>query len=201
MNLTFFIQSSTVHLNNYSIKDLPGSSGRFDVISRCILAALLNGNEIEKNVQIWVFLSNYGTFIFDVSNLSVNNFPKTELTFAKYFIEIILNRKSFQIGITQINDNPLRKVKILDISLIDALKAFLKNDYKLYILYEKGMDFFENINELSSEKNLGFVIGNQSGEVVSSGELRTLNLTNVSFGSQSYLASSVIKLIKLYLLR
>ncbi len=71
MNLTFFIQSSTVNLNKFSIKDLPGSSGRFDVISRCVLAALLNGNEIEKNVQIWVFLNDYGTFVFDISNISV----------------------------------------------------------------------------------------------------------------------------------
>ena len=199
MNLTFFIQSSTVNLNNYSIKDLPGSSGRFDVISRCVLAALLNDNEIEKNVQIRVFLSDYGTFIFDVSNLSVDNFPKTELIFAKYFIEVILNKVSFQTGILQFPDNPLKKIKIVDINLIDALKDFLKNDYKLYLLYEKGVDFFENVKEFRSEKNLGFIIGNQSG--IDSEQLRALNLINVSFGSQSYLASSVIKLIKLYLLR
>jgi len=199
MNLTFFIQSSTVNLNNYSIKDLPGSSGRFDVISRCVLAALLNGNEIEKTVQIWVFLSDYGTFIFDVSNLSVDNFPKTELIFAKYFMEVILNKVSFRTGILQFPDNPLKKIKIVDTNLIDALKDFLKNGYKLYVLYEKGVDFFENVKEFRSEKNLGFVIGNQSG--IDSEQLRALNLINVSFGSQSYLASSVIKLIKLYLLR
>jgi len=199
MNLTFFIQSSTVNLNNYSIKDLPGSSGRFDVISRCVLAALLNGNDIEKNVQIWVFLSDYGTFIFDISDLSVDNFPKTELTFAKYFIEVILNKRSFRTGVSQDSDNPLKKIKILDINLMDALKDFLKNDYKLYILYEKGVDFFENIKEFRSEKNLGFVIGNQSG--INSEQLSAFNLINISFGSQSYLASSVIKLIKLYLLR
>jgi len=199
MNLTFFIQSSTVNLNNYSIKDLPGSSGRFDVISRCVLAALLNGNDIEKNVQIWVFLSDYGTFIFDISDLSVDNFPKTELTFAKYFIEVILNKRSFRTGVSQDSDNPLKKIKILDINLMDALKDFLKNDYKLYILYEKGVDFFANIKEFRSEKNLGFVIGNQSG--INSEQLSAFNLINISFGSQSYLASSVIKLIKLYLLR
>jgi len=199
MNLTFFIQSSTVNLNNYSIKDLPGSSGRFDVISRCVLAALLNDNEIEKNVQIRVFLSDYGTFIFDVSNLSVDNFPKTELIFAKYFMEVILNKVSFRTGILQFPDNPLKKIKIVDTNLIDALKDFLKNGYKLYVLYEKGVDFFENVKEFRSEKNLGFIIGNQSG--IDSEQLRALNLINVSFGSQSYLASSVIKLIKLYLLR
>ena len=198
MNLTFFIQSSTVNLNNYSIKDLPGSSGRFDVISRCVLAALLNDNEIEKNVQIRVFLSDYGTFIFDVSNLSVDNFPKTELIFAKYFMEVILNKVSFRTGILQFPDNPLKKIKIVDTNLIDALKDFLKNGYKLYVLYEKGVDFFENVKEFRSEKNLGFVIGNQSG--IDSEQLRALNLINVSFGSRSYLASSVIKLIKLYLL-
>ncbi len=48
MNLIFFIKSATVDLKNYTIKDIPGSSGRLDVISRCILAAILSNNNFEK---------------------------------------------------------------------------------------------------------------------------------------------------------
>ena len=65
MNLTFFIKSPTVNLNNYTIKDIPGSSGRLDVISRCILAAILSEGDFEVNVKIWVFLDNYGTYVFE----------------------------------------------------------------------------------------------------------------------------------------
>ena len=61
MNLIFFIRSSTVNLNNYHIKDIPGTTGRLDVISRCIIAALLDENEFEEYNQIWVFLDEYGT--------------------------------------------------------------------------------------------------------------------------------------------
>ncbi|TFF63532.1 MAG: tRNA (pseudouridine(54)-N(1))-methyltransferase TrmY, partial [Promethearchaeota archaeon] len=39
--LIFFIKSESVNLKNYTIKDIPGSSGRLDVISRCLLSGLL----------------------------------------------------------------------------------------------------------------------------------------------------------------
>ncbi len=72
MKLIFFIKSETVDISNYTIKNIPGSSGRLDVISRCILAALLAKNEFEKKIQIWTFLDNYGTFIFNTIELYLN---------------------------------------------------------------------------------------------------------------------------------
>jgi len=52
MVLTFFIKSATVDISRYTIKDPLGSSGRLDVISRCILSALLRNDSFEKDVQI-----------------------------------------------------------------------------------------------------------------------------------------------------
>ena len=60
--------------------------------------------------------------------------------------------------------------------------------------------FFSNINTLQKEKDLVFIIGEQSGSFLESEELKQLNLPMLSLGSQSYLASSVIRLIKLHLL-
>ncbi|MHA1487281.1 MAG: hypothetical protein ACTSSC_08925, partial [Promethearchaeota archaeon] len=65
MNLIFFIKSATVDIGRYTIKDIPGSSGRLDVISRCVLSALTISTNLEENIQIWVFLDKYGTFVFD----------------------------------------------------------------------------------------------------------------------------------------
>jgi len=52
MSIVFFIKSASVDLSKYTIKDLPGSSGRLDVTVRCILAALLNNVGFEKDIQI-----------------------------------------------------------------------------------------------------------------------------------------------------
>ena len=46
-----------------------------------------------------------------------------------------------------------------------------------------------------------FIIGAQEDYCINSEELLKLNLPNFSLGSQSYLASSIIRLIKLYLLK
>ncbi len=89
MNLIYFIESKTVDISKYTIKDIPGSSGRLDVISRCILSALILNNKLEKGVQIWVFLDKYGTFIFDSDLFNDELFPKNEILITDFFVEFI----------------------------------------------------------------------------------------------------------------
>ena len=93
MILTFLIKSSTVSLTNYTIKDIPGSSGRLDVISRCILAALLNKDSFDLRINIWVFLDNYGTLVFDPHAFDYNTFPKNELRFSDCLVDLLLKKK------------------------------------------------------------------------------------------------------------
>ena len=78
MTIIFFIKSKTVNIDKYNIKDIPGSSGRLDVISRCILSAILNNNDFERKTQIWVFLDLYSTFIFNPESFDYKIFPKNE---------------------------------------------------------------------------------------------------------------------------
>ena len=47
--------------------------------------------------------------------------------------------------------------------------------------------------------NLLFIIGDQSGDLLDNLELKELKLANLSFGNRSYLASSIIRLIKMNL--
>ncbi len=196
MSIIFFIKSTSVDISKYNIKDLPGSSGRLDVISRCVLAALSNKDNFEKNVHIWVFLENYGTFIFDSERFEYDIFPKNELLFSNYFVNLIRNRDS----IIKLKDNPLRAVQISKIDIIEALKQFKELNYAIFVLNESGEDIFTHFKEFRSNKGLIFVIGSQSGDVINSKDLSAMNFTNVSLGTQSYLASSVIRLIKLYLI-
>lgn len=196
MSIIFFIKSTSVDISKYNIKDLPGSSGRLDLISRCVLAALSNKDNFEKNVHIWVFLENYGTFIFDSERFEYDIFPKNELLFSNYFVNLIRNRDS----IIKLKDNPLRAVQISEIGIFEALKQFKELNYAILVLNESGEDIFTHFKELRSNKEVIFVIGSQSGDVINSKDLLAMNFTNVSLGTQSYLASSVIRLIKLYLI-
>ncbi|MFX1588674.1 MAG: hypothetical protein ACFFC1_11000 [Promethearchaeota archaeon] len=195
MEILFFIKSSTVDIANYTIKDIPGSSGRLDVISRCILAALLNHEGFNNNVQIWVFLEKYGTFIFDPESLDEEVFPKNEILLTEYFVDLIQNRT----GQLKYNKNPLKSIKYINQDIFNILKTYKKQNYAIYVLDESAQDFFKYINEILSQEHIIFVIGSQTGEILKSKELIELNLTKLSLGTYSYLASSVIRLIRLNL--
>jgi tRNA (pseudouridine54-N1)-methyltransferase len=195
MNIIFFIKSATVDLSKYNIKDIPGSSGRLDVISRCILSALLNGSIFEKNIQIWTFLDNYGTYIFDSNFLDIEYFPKNEILLAEYFVQFINKTKK---GEKQ-PETPLDQVKYSNLDIFDAIRNFIDLKYRIYVLKEKGADFRNEFSRLSSNDNLLFIVGDQSGDFIMSDELNSMNLTNLSLGTRSYLASSTIRLIKMNL--
>jgi len=195
MNLIFFIKSATVNLKNYTIKDIPGSSGRLDVISRCILAAILSNNNFEKKVEIWVFLDNYGTYIFNPESLDYTNFPKNELLLTDYFVNFLQKLKAKE----KLNQNPLNSIKISKLSIIEAIKKSQQMNYCIFVLKEDGKDFFKLKNIIQEKDNVIFIIGSQEGKFINSKELQALNLPYLSLGTQSYLASSVIRLIKLLL--
>jgi len=195
MNLIFFINSATVNIRRYTIKDIPGSSGRLDVISRCILSALINENNLEENVQIWVFLDEYGTFVFDSNLFNDEYFPKNEILLTDFFVEFIKKTKKGE----KYPETPLDSIKYSELEIFDAIANFVEKKFKIYALNENGMDFKEVFKELNSKDNLLFVLGDQSGDLLNKKELKKLNLINVSLGSQSYLASSTIRLIKMNL--
>lgn len=191
----FFIYSATVDINHYSIKDIPGSSGRLDVISRCILAALLgdNKNHFDRDIQIWVFLEKYGTFIFDPNLLNFEDFPKNEIKLTDNFVDYIKNKNY----IYKSQDNPFLSVKISDQDIISAVKELLKLNYIVYLLHESGESFFNYLQSIILEKKIVFIIGNQIADIMNFKELKELDVPKLSLGTQTYLASSIVRLIKL----
>jgi len=195
MNLIYFIESETVDISKYTIKDIPGSSGRLDVISRCVLSALTLNNKLEKGVQIWVFLDKYGTFIFNSDLFNDEYFPKNEILLTDFFVEFIKKTKKRE----TYPETPLDSVKYSSLGIFDAIKNFIEKKYKIYVLNENGMDFKKVCEEMSSKHNLLFILGDQSGDLLNKKELKKLNLTNLSLGNRSYLASSTIRLIKMNL--
>ncbi len=195
MNLIFFVKSATVDISKYSIKDIPGSSGRLDVISRCVLSALTLKNKLEKNIQIWVFLDKYGTYIFNSNSFNNERFPKNEILLTDFFVDFIKKKKKHESYL----ETPLNSILCSDLRIFDAIKNYAKKNYKVYVLNENGMDFKKVFEELSSKDSLLFILGDQSGDLLNDKELKELNLTNLSLGNRSYLASSTIRLIKMNL--
>ncbi|MFX1239011.1 MAG: hypothetical protein ACFFAS_10535 [Promethearchaeota archaeon] len=190
MKKIFFIKSETINLKNYTIKDPLGSSGRLDVISRCILAALIKNGSFEENTQIWTFLNNYGTYIFDTNKLDYQTFPKNELRLTQQFAELIQ-------GVMP-DSSVLNSVIKTKMDIIDAIEYLLGKKHDFYILEENGKDFSKHIHK-NALNNVAFIIGNQVGDFITSEDLRRFKFPSLSFGAKSYLASSIIRLIHFHL--
>jgi len=73
-------------------------------------------------------------------------------------------------------------------------------NYRIFILKEGGRDFLNLKNTIQKKDNIVFILGSQKDEFLDSKELGELKIPIISIGSQSYLASSVIRLLKLHLL-
>lgn len=196
MTIIFFIKSSTIDISKYTIKDIPGSSGRLDVISRCVLAAILGKDNFEKEIQIHLFLDRYGTFIFEPDNFDFDIFPKNEILFTDYFVDLLQKdhiRKKKPL-------NPLSLVRTSKISMIEAIRYFQNLNYRIFILKEGGINFLNLRKTIHKLENVLFVVGSQEDEFLDSKELLDLKIPIISLGNQSYLASSVIRLLKLCML-
>jgi tRNA (pseudouridine54-N1)-methyltransferase len=196
MTIIFFIKSSTIDISKYTIKDIPGSSGRLDVISRCVLAAILGKDNFEKEIQIHLFLDRYGTFIFEPDNFDFDIFPKNEILFTDYFVDLLQKdhiRKKKPL-------NPLSLVRTSKISMIEAIRYFQNLNYSIFILKEGGINFLNLRKTIHKLENVLFVVGSQEDEFLDSKELLDLKIPIISLGNQSYLASSVIRLLKLCML-
>lgn len=196
--MIFFIKSKTIDLERYTIKDIPGSSGRLDVISRNILAALLNKDRFSPNTKIWVFLDRYGTYIFDTDLLNYEKFPKSELLFTDHFVKLIRESNEQDI-IAKREGKALEGVSYSDEGIIGALERFSNQGYKIYILKETGKRLSEILKKQRIPQLSVFLVGSQQGEFIESAELAVHNFNEISLGEKSYLGSHTIRLIKILL--
>lgn len=198
---TFIMRSDTVNIEHYTIKDIPGSSGRLDVVARCMLAALMNQDRFAKSTQIILFFQRYGEFRFHTQDLNYSSFPKDELQLADALYQLIRNRNTP----TYLKNNPMGLIERYDNSMMQYIKNIRQTkEHSIFVLKEttaKPQKSLETLKEIAEETNLLFVIGNQSEDFINSDTFLRLNLPELSLGTQAYLASSVIRLIKLTLLR
>ena len=119
-----------------------------------------------------------------------------ELLFTDYFVRFLRKRHYTE----DLHSNPLKSVNYSEMDLIESIKYFQKLKYDLYLLHEQSKDFFSVLNGIKKKEKVVFIIGSQKDEYLRSKEILALEIPTISLGSQSYLASSVIRLLKLYIL-
>jgi len=175
---TFVLYSRGRTDSRFKLEDLP-SSGRMDLICRCITSVLFLSYKMRKNTRIFVVLNGPPKPPVTICFNENSSFCPDERSIAliikkilslkldkewKKFKNSLVSKKSFQEVIGELNGN-------------------------FYVLHEKGKD----VNEI--KENPIFVLGDNKGIPKNDEKFVLRKGEKISLGKQSYLSSMCVSVL------
>lgn len=191
MKRVFILKASKARTDNrFTIKDLPGSSGRMDLVCRCILSALLLSKTHRSDTTFYAVLEGppRPPLTIEVDGEKVKELPRDEFQIASVLKEILdPNLVSFPKGFRIINKG-FREV---------VAEQFNKSE--IYFLHGSGNDINKTFSEFqkAEKPQIAFILGDHTG--LSQKDLEWLiqkRIKPLSVGPKEYLGSHCIFLVQ-----
>ena len=193
---TFIIKANKARTRaDFSLNDLPGTSGRIDLLCRVLNSAFLLSHGFRKNVRVWLLL--YGppnppkAIRFEGQKLKVRLNPDERST-----AKLIMRALKVGEGLR----GPSRELEVFpglyvsNRTFEDVVRLTLKNS-ELYYLQEEGRP----IGEVSFGDNVAFVLGDHEGLSKEDEAFLEGIAEKISVGRKSYLTSHVIAYVNIFL--
>lgn len=191
MKRVFILKASTAHTDGkFTIKDLPGTSGRMDLVSRCILSALLLSNTHRVDTVFYAVLEGppRPPLTIEVDGEKIEKIPKDELQVGLVLKKILsLEKEPFPSGFKLINRD-FRK-----------LVEEQTNKSKIYYLHQTGSHVKKILSELQNAEKpqLTFLLGDHIGFKQNDIEyFEEKGIKPLSLGLKEYLGSHCIFLVQ-----
>ncbi len=190
MKRIFIIKASkAITSPKFSMKNIAGSSGRLDVVCRCILNAFKVNGKIRTNTTFYAVLEGppKPSKLIIVNGEKLINFPNNEIEVAKIIRDLL-----------KIEEGEHSIFKGFSIMKMD-FKKLIKNlksqkNLELIYLHQNGKDirkFNFNLN-----KNYAFILGDHIGlDPFSEKFLDSLKIPRISLGPVIYLSSQCIVIV------
>ncbi|WP_457742654.1 tRNA (pseudouridine(54)-N(1))-methyltransferase TrmY [Thermococcus sp.] len=193
---TFIIKANKAKTSpDFRLSDLPGTSGRIDVLCRFLNAAFLLSHGFRRNVRVWLLL--YGppnppkAIRFEGAKLRVRLNPD-ELSTAKLIMNILEAGERLKEPGKELEVYP--GLYVSNRTFEDVIRLTLKNS-ALYYLHEDG----KPIGKVSFKGNVAFVLGDHEGLSKEDEAFLEGIAEKVSVGKKSYLASHVVAYVNIFL--
>ncbi len=193
---TFIIKANEAHTRaDFKLSDLPGTSGRIDVLCRFLNSAFLLSHGFRKNVRVWLLL--YGppnppkAIRFEGPELKVRLNPDERST-AKLIMKALKAAEGLREPGKEIEVYP--GLYVSNRTFEDVIRLTLKNS-ALYYLHEEGRP----VKEVKFPGNVAFVLGDHKGLNPEDEAFLERVAEKVSVGRKSYLASHVVAYINILL--
>jgi len=181
---------------DFNLKDLPGTSGRIDLLCRTLNSAFLLSHGFRKNVRVWLNLNGPPippkTIRFEGQEIKPKTLNPDELSTAKLII------KALKVGETikepSKEHEVLPGIYVSNLTFEDIIRRTLRNS-TLYYLHEKGKD----ISQVRFNRNVAFVLGDHLGLKIEDERFLENLAEKVSIGRKSYLTSHVVSYVNITL--
>lgn len=193
---TFIIKANKAKTSpDFKLSDLPGTSGRIDVLCRFLNSAFLLSHGLRKNVRVWLLL--YGppnppkAIRFEGPQLKVRLNPDERST-AKLIMKALKAGEGLKEPGKEVEVYP--GLYVSNRTFEDVIRLTLKNS-TLYYLHKEG----KPIEKASFGSNVAFVLGDHEGLSREDETFLAGIAEKVSVGKKSYLASHVVAYVNIFL--
>ncbi len=180
MKALFLLKASTARTSpDFSIKNLAGSSGRLDVVCRCLIAALAKPGGVRRFVEFQAVLEGppHPPKLLVVKGEEVEDLPLSEVEVAERIFRVLQGQdvNGFQL----LEKTSFRK----------AIDRLVDRGVQLIYLHERG----RRLKEVLRERDVAFILGDHLGlDRDSEAYLDSKGAVRVSLGPYSYMASHCI---------
>lgn len=189
MKRSFLLKASTAHTApDFDLRQVASTSGRLDIICRCIQAAFTGPKGIRADVEFTAVLEGppHPPLAIKLSSTQLRELPADEETIASWILNsmqpnsgsngLLLRRESFE----------------------KAVRGIRSSNRSVFYLHEDGEDLETLKGRGFSE--VGFILGDQVGlDAASERFLDAQGIPRLSIGPRSYLSSSCIVFVNSFL--
>jgi len=187
----FILKASTARTDNkFTIKDLPGSSGRIDLACRCILAALLTSRSHRTDTIFYAVLDGppKPPLTIEIDGEKIEQLPRNELQLG-LLLRQILNPSA---------SSPIPPgFRMVEKGFRDIVEEQADSS-EIYFLHRSGRHIDDTLRsfEKLEKLRLAFILGDHIG--LSQGDIEYLTSRGIkplSLGPKEYLGSHCIFLV------
>ncbi len=197
MQLTFVLNAPRGRTaEDFLIRDIPGTSGRLDVVCRILTATFRTIPEWTESLNFIAVLGGPPTppLTLLVTSPRADSIPESELACA-LIIKGLLHRYHTT-GYTIHPSFPAFRLERRN--FFDILSDYTQRDTQIYYLVEDGVEFQNESFNLN--RNIVFLLGDDRGIPPDHEKaIEKAKAKRISLGKQSYLGSQVVSLVLLEL--
>jgi tRNA (pseudouridine54-N1)-methyltransferase len=172
---------------DFSLKDVPGTSGRLDVACRCLISAFYLPEKIRKNVIFHTVLCGppNPTLCLTVDGEKLKSLSANENDIAQIFFNVLSGKR-------------VEGFKIEKTTFQDLINKMIRESWALFELNRDGTDYRKI--KLKNHKKLAFIMGDHLGlNPDDSNFIKAVGGMQISLGNKEYYASHCITILNWFL--